>query len=91
MVAGRLAQPLAASLLVFGAGLQAETHVLAMLEVRPSITSVVIVNRTLPAASGLQAKLLSRFGTSRAVTSHRSLTVTCALFLKSLHPIQLIS
>lgn len=45
------------TLVVFGAGMQAEAHVDAMLCVRPSIASVAIVNRGRPRAEALAAAL----------------------------------
>ena len=41
-------------MVVFGAGLQAEAHIIAMLEVRNSVKEVIIVNRT--EARGAQAR-----------------------------------
>lgn len=49
----RLARPDASHLVIFGAGLQAAAHAQIMLHVRPSIRSVVIVNRTRAAAEAL--------------------------------------
>ena len=45
------------NLVVFGAGMQAEAHVSAMLCVRPSITTVVVVNRGRPRAEALVGTL----------------------------------
>ena len=57
-VATRALAPAAPQRLVcFGAGMQAEAHISAMLCVRPSITSVAIVNRSLPRAETLAATL----------------------------------
>lgn len=60
-VAAVLAPRAAARLAVFGAGLQAECHVHAMLVVRPSIRSVAIVNRSRERAEGLAAKLRAAY------------------------------
>jgi ornithine cyclodeaminase len=45
------------TLVVFGAGLQAEAHIAAMLHVRPSICKIVIVNRSRQRAECLAATL----------------------------------
>lgn len=56
-VAAVMAPRAAAKLSVFGAGLQAECHVHAMLVVRPSIRRVAIVNRSGERAQRLAQKL----------------------------------
>ena len=57
-VATRALAPVSPRTLVcFGAGMQAEAHISAMLCVRPSITTVVVINRSLPRAEALAATL----------------------------------
>lgn len=57
-VATRALAPLETqNLVVFGAGMQAEAHISAMLCVRPAITSVTIINRGRPRAEALAAAL----------------------------------
>lgn len=51
------------TLVCFGAGMQAEAHISAMLCVRPSITSVAIVNRSLPRAESLAETLPATLST----------------------------
>jgi ornithine cyclodeaminase len=48
-------------LTVFGAGAQAEQHIIAMFTARPSITHVFIVNRTVKNAVKLGKKMQARF------------------------------
>lgn len=52
-----LAPDNAAHLVVFGAGLQAHQHALAVCAARPSVSLVTIVNRSRPRAEGLVAAL----------------------------------
>eukprot|EP01043_Picozoa_sp_COSAG02_P042738 COSAG02_NODE_3656_length_6410_cov_2.706703_5_plen_193_part_00 len=49
-------------LVVFGAGMQGDAHVDAMLSVRPSLSCVAIVNRSLPRAQELAAAVSARAG-----------------------------
>ena len=51
------ASPTASSLAVFGAGLQAEAHVHALLAVRPSLTTVHVINRSAARAHALLDRL----------------------------------
>ena len=56
------AKPDATVLSVFGAGMQAKAHIDCILSVRPSITTLYIVNRTLSRATTLKKYVLAKHG-----------------------------
>ena len=64
-----LARTDSASLVVFGAGLQAEAHVAAMRAARPSISRVTIVNRSPTRAAALAAQVAARHGVIAAMVA----------------------
>lgn len=62
-----LAKPEARVLTVFGAGLQGDAHVRAMLAVRPNLELVFIANRTMARAQKLATAFGSRYPSTRFV------------------------
>lgn len=76
-----LASPSSRTLVVFGAGLQARWHIEAMLEARPSISDIYIINRTLKRATELGASLTKKYSgvTVRIIESKRQSDVSAAV------------
>ena len=64
-------------LVVFGAGMQGDAHVDAMLSVRPSLSRVAIVNRSLPRAQELAAAVSARAGVETEAVSNPSSSISC--------------
>jgi len=62
-------------LVVFGAGMQGDAHVDAMLSVRPSLARVAIVNRSLPRAQELAAAVSARAGVETEAVSNPSSSI----------------
>ena len=75
-VATRALAPEQAELLVvFGAGMQGDAHVDAMLSVRPSLSRVAIVNRSLPRAQELAAAVSARAGVETEAVNNPSASI----------------
>ena len=62
-------------LVVFGAGMQGDAHVDAMLSVRPSLSRVAIVNRSLPRAQELAAAVSARAGVETEAVNNPSASI----------------
>ena len=62
-------------LVVFGAGMQGDAHVDAMLSVRPSTSRVAIVNRSLPRAQELAAAVSARAGVETEAVNNPSASI----------------